>query len=1002
MATVYVVCSAVDQAFVDDQLLPDLPQRGLDRWMCGRHLGTAGQPATAAAVAGAMRACAAIVIVVSSELAASAFAVDEVKAAGASGRPVVAVQTSAMTDADWRRLPARLRNMAIVDWALEGDAEARRLLTALLPTDVGGAADSSASLPGEAIRWRETRFSEALLRATRQHDHAAMGALVEAFVAHAARRGEPYPAERARKDLTALRQERAFELLCRHAEAAIAGGTQDASVRRLYAQGLIELQRFEQALAVLEAIIGDPHTSTAEVFEAWGLVGRVHKQRYVDGGGSAEWRAAQLLKAIAAYADVHERDASKIWHGVNAASCIRRAVRDGITGVDPARAQRVAGQVLAVIDALPQPLEVWDAASRVEALLALERHDEAGRALDVYLEHPEMTAFEVFSTHRQFDQVLQLGAHPRGAGLLQRLKDTVERYRAASMAGREAPIARSAASESITTTAQPLPVLRPLLIRVGTAAWAPGAIADLVVRARLGTVLTARGSDRSVRELLADPGVISVEESRPAGAMECDRSMPFIRLAAEYAGAGGAFRETGDAALIAVIDDGIDVLHEAFLDANGNSRIVGIWDQNTTGTPPPGFDYGHFHDAAAVARYVAAQQVPPNLARNEDGHGTHVASIAAGRAAGAFAGGVAPDAKLLIVISGGAGPIGYSQTHVEALAFIEAVAQQFALPVVVNLSQGMNAGAHDGKSPLEVAFDAFSGSGSAPGRVIVKSAGNERAKGGHARVTLLDGQVEKLVWRRAAGADPVERVELWWNANDTMRMRLGNPSGQWSEWVGAGAAPKAAGTFEQGGPYTMTFVRRHVDNGDSLLVLDLGSSSMPAAAGDWQLEIWCIRAPENRTVHAWIERTGGVPSGFTSFDDPEVTLSIPGTAASVIAVGAIDASMPLRLGDFSSFGPTRDGQRKPLICAPGVGVRAARGGTADRTVVKNGTSMAAPHVTGAIALLLSRAAKSNLRLAANQIGAALRGKTQNYSGQWDRGQGYGVLDIAALLGTLDE
>ena len=41
-------------------------------------------------------------------------------------------------------------------------------------------------------------------------------------------------------------------------------------------------------------------------------------------------------------------------------------------------------------------------------------------------------------------------------------------------------------------------------------------------------------------------------------------------------------------------------------------------------------------------------------------------------------------------------------------AFIEAFAAQLKLPVVVNVSQRMNAGAHDGKSSLEVAFDAFS------------------------------------------------------------------------------------------------------------------------------------------------------------------------------------------------------------------------------------------------------------------------------------------------------
>lgn len=1006
MATVYVVCAPADEAFVVERVLADLPLHGLDCWVGARHI-AGGDIASIAteALAQALRTCAVVLVAVSPALAASAFARADAKASMASGRPVVAVEVSAMEEADWSTLPDRLRTMAVVDWGLEGDDdEARRLLAGLLPTLLPADSGATVCPIGQPIRWSESRYSEALARATGQHDHTGMVKLAEVFVRHAAGRNDAYPADSAVRDLTALRRERAFVLMCRYGEAATATGTRDAGVRRLLAQGLIETRRFDEALGILKAITQAPDTSPEEQFEALGLVGRVNKQRYVESLGVGSSASSLLSNAIDAYGGVYDRDATQVWHGVNAASCIRRAARDGVPRVDAARAQRIAEQVLATIDARPGPIAVWDAASRVEALVALERHADAEAALETYLQHPDMTAFEALSTHRQFEQVLQLGRDPRASKLLHRLSDTVKRYRASTVAESASHVALAPA-ESAALEA-PGAMLRPLVIRASTTTWEPNAIADLVIRSRLGTVVTARGSERSVRELLTDPGVISVEESRPAGSLECARSMPFIRIAEEYAAAGGPYREAGDGALVAVIDNGIDVLHKAFLGADGQSRIVGIWDQNATGSPPPGFDYGHFHDAAAVAGYVKAQQVPPSLSRNERGHGTHVASIAVGRAAGegedAFAGGVAPEARLLVVISGGAGPIGYSQSHVEALAFIDAMARQLRLPVVVNLSQGMNAGAHDGKSPLEVAFDAFSASGTAPGRVIVKSAGNERAKGGHAKVTLLDGGIEKLAWRRSTGADFFERLELWWSSSDTMRMRLGDPAGAWSDWVGSGAKPKAEGAFAKSGSYSITFVRRHVDNGDSLLAIDLGSASKPAAIGEWQLEIECLKAPESGVVHAWLERTQGVPSSFTGFDDPEVTLSIPGTAASVIAVGAVDARMPLRLGEFSSFGPTRDGQKKPLVCAPGVAVRAARGGTAHDTFVDNGTSMAAPHISGAIALLLSRAAKSGIRLAANQVASALRGKTQNYNGRWDRGQGYGVVDVAALLGTLDD
>jgi endonuclease G len=70
-------------------------------------------------------------------------------------------------------------------------------------------------------------------------------------------------------------------------------------------------------------------------------------------------------------------------------------------------------------------------------------------------------------------------------------------------------------------------------------------------------------------------------------------------------------------------------------------------------------------------------------------------------------------------------------------------------------------------------------------------------------------------------------------------------------------------------------------------------------------------------------------------------------------------------------------------------------------MAKSGTSMAAPHVTGAVALLLSRAGEVSTPLSSNQIAAALRQKTQNYSGRWDRGQGFGLVDVTALLSAFD-
>ena len=128
-----------------------------------------------------------------------------------------------------------------------------------------------------------------------------------------------------------------------------------------------------------------------------------------------------------------------------------------------------------------------------------------------------------------------------------------------------------------------------------------------------------------------------------------------------------------------------------------------------------------------------------------------------------------------------------------------------------------------------------------------------------------------------------------------------------------------------------------------------------------------------------------------------MTLSIPGTARNVITVGAVEAARPIRVGEFSSYGRTRDGRQKPEVAAPGIKVKAAQAGTPAGTVCMDGTSMAAPHLTGATALLLSRVTRLGQPApTSSQISVALCQKADNYP-LWHPGQGFGVVNVAAFL-----
>lgn len=92
---------------------------------------------------------------------------------------------------------------------------------------------------------------------------------------------------------------------------------------------------------------------------------------------------------------------------------------------------------------------------------------------------------------------------------------------------------------------------------------------------------------------------------------------------------------------------------------------------------------------------------------------------------------------------------------------------------------------------------------------------------------------------------------------------------------------------------------------------------------------------------------------FKTFMD--LTISDPGNAEKVITVGSVHKANPHTYGIsyFSAKGPTGDGRYKPDVVAPGERIKSLGLAEDEDGVEMSGTSMAAPHVSGALALFLS-------------------------------------------------
>lgn len=567
-------------------------------------------------------------------------------------------------------------------------------------------------------------------------------------------------------------------------------------------------------------------------------------------------------------------------------------------------------------------------------------------------------------------------------------------------------------AESLESIGQTIPVL----LRLNDTNWI--APQDLTVNSRFGSIVSAIATPDQLLKLENDKSIASIERSREGGYCELANSVPFVHGDVVHR---PPIDERGANALVGLIDDGIDVMHEAFRDSEGGSRILAVWNQrDATGPSPrkvdPAFtqDYGTVYLKSAIDGFIGGAPLPSPRLRDPAGHGTHVASIAAGRAVGGLSEGVAPESRIVAVVpnmkteAGQAPSLGYSISHVDALHFLKTLAAggnkvlKENRPIAVNVSLGMNAGAHDGSSTLEAAFDAISGGGRDPGFVIVKSAGNERIQNGHVRVRAINGGRVDANWNSSSTFRFQDYLEVWYSSLDTLQFELVDPAGNVSETIST-ANPQFAKPLG-GNLCQLSLTELHADNGDNCLTITILSQTAPLQTGIWSLRIFGKSLSSSDCfVNLWLERDDSRPTSFVN-GQQLMTLSIPGTARTVVTVSACESNDPVVMVNSSSMGRTRDGRPKPDICAPGLKIAAAHSNQADTRALipKTGTSMAAPHVTGAAALALSRRfgqiqAKPGRQLNAVQLQAMLIRSARNFNTVHNEESGFGVLDIESLM-----
>lgn len=388
--------------------------------------------------------------------------------------------------------------------------------------------------------------------------------------------------------------------------------------------------------------------------------------------------------------------------------------------------------------------------------------------------------------------------------------------------------------------------------------------------------------------------------------------------------------ETGKGVLVGVLDTGIDYTHPAFIDANGNTKILSIWDQSVNGTPPNHFLYGNEYTSNQINEALMSDSpyyVVPS--RDKNGHGTYVAGVVAGnKIESADFSGIAPGADLIVVKLKQAkrelmefyqfnpGQTAFqSNDIIQGLHYLAYQAKKLKRPLVVIITCASSEGPHNGNTLLEKAFATYN---LVDGIGIICAVGNEATCGHHYRGSVDKKQRSTYVKLNISTQHSHGLfMNMFSRLPDEVTIEFVDPNGNSAGMVPFKTDEWQSVQIENTSTVINVYYAFIEERGSQEGIFIRLQDPLPG--------IWTLIVHGNILINGqfdiWLPVVEFVSSNTHFLEpDPYITLVNPSTGPGSVSVGAYQQETG-SLNTHSGRGFTLDHQIKPDIIGPGYRIK---------------------------------------------------------------------------------